>query len=248
MPEQENMSSEERIQAIRQETEQIYHRIAKLKEESDRRNTEFEKRNQQLSQEIREILKERERIGQEMDERMNALHERTDEHGRLIGGHGNKFGSYTESLAQPSIRRILSERFDARYEGSFHYRTEHDGETQIDGWGVARNGTGAVYLIEIKSRFKPRHIRQVWRHVELFRRLNPEHQDSAVYPILAVVEIRDSHRDMIWQSGIHLIDVSDGVFEWSRPPEGFRACGDHGADGRVERAVPSHLRLVAKGE
>ena len=70
-----------------------------------------------------------------------------------------------------------------------------------------------------------------------------------VYPILAVVEIDKRNRELVWDSGIYLIDVADGVFELAEPPAEFEPFGHHGAEetsGGVQRAVPSHLRLVPK--
>ncbi len=226
MPEQENMTTEERIQKIREETERINQRVAEMRAETE----EIRKRSEERWKELREDLA--------------TLTEKTKEHGKQIGGYGNRLGCYTEALAEPSIRRILDEHFDADYMESYDSRSMH-----LDGWAVARNGTGAAYIVEIKSRFSPEHLDQVWELVRVFRAVKREFESSPVYPILAVVNIDREQRELVWQSGIHLIDVSDGVYEWTRPPMGFRPCGDHGANGVVRRAVPRHLRLVAdKGQ
>ena len=250
--------SEQRIQAIREETERIYQSIAKIR-----------KKTRKITQEARELRKENERRYAELVAQMNdqsrqmkeqtrqmkeqtrQIEEQTrqiEEHSKQIGGYGNKFGALTEALAQPSLRRILKERFNANFEDSYSRWSKEHGDVEIDAWGVARNGTTA-FLIEIKSRFKPEHLRQVWRHVEMFRALEPEHRDAPVYPILAVVEIDKRHRELIWESGIYLIDVADGVFELAEPPAEFEPFGHYGAEetnGGMQRAIPSHLHLVPK--
>ena len=242
-------TSEQRIQAIREETERIYQRIAKSREKSDARIAKIRKKTRKITLEARELRKENDRRYAELMALLKEQTRQAKEQSRQLGDYGNKFGAFTEALAQPSLRRILEERFGAHYEDSYSRRSEKHGEVEIDAWGVARNGTTAVYLIEIKSRFRPEHLRQVWRHVEIFRALEPEHRDAPVYPILAVVEIDKRYRELVWDSGIYLIDVADGVFELAEPPAEFEPFGHHGAErnsGSVQRAVPTHLRLVPK--
>ncbi len=165
-----------------------------------------------------------------------------------VGGHTNKLGSYTESLAEPSIRRILEEHFDADYQGriNIEHNRQSLGPLEVDAWGVARNGVEAVYLVEVKSRFRPRHIRQIWRQVELFRQYMTMYCDHSVYPMLAVVEVSKAHRCQIWEQGIHVIDVADGVFSLSSPPKKFEANGDHGL--KVHRRSLPPMRLVWDAE
>ena len=164
-------TSEQRIQAIREETERIYQRIAKSREESDAHIAELRKETEKITQETRDLSKENERRIAELTAQTKEQTRKLKEQGRQLGDYGNKFGAFTEALAQPSLRRILKKRFDAHYEDTYSHRSEKHGEVEIDAWGVARNGTTAVYLIEIKSRFRPEHLRQVWRHVEMFRGL-----------------------------------------------------------------------------
>ncbi len=229
MPEQENLTTEERIQKIREETERINQRVVKMQEEREERWKRSDKKWKKLGKKIAKV-----------NATATKLAATAKEHGKQIGGHNNKFGSYTEALAEPSVRRVLDEHFDADYMESYER-----GNLQLDGWGIARNGSGAAYIVEIKSKFEPKYLDQVWRLVRMFRIEKPEFESREVYPILAVVEIEKEQRELVWESGIHLIDVSDGVFEWTRPPMGFIPCGDHGANGVVRRAVPRHLRLVA---
>ena len=296
--------SEQRIQAIREETERIYQRIAKSREESDERITKLReeaeerqkqsdariaklreetdasiakirKKTRKITREARELRKKNDRRSaklmakiekqirkakedtrkakedtrkaKELTRQMKDLTRQMKEQTKQIGGYGNKFGALTEALAKPSLKRILKESFNASYEESYSRWSKEHGDVEIDAWGVARNGTTA-YLIEIKSRFKPEHLQKVWRHVETFRSLEPEHRDAPVFPILAVVEIDKRHRQLIWESGIYLIDVADGVFELAKPPVEFEPFGHYGAEksSGMQRTAPSHLYLVPK--
>ena len=193
--------------------------------------------------EIEEIQRRANELSEKNEKTIAELSAASKNHGKSIGDLGNKFGKFTESLAEPSLKRILDERFEADYQGwLLGGKSRGAKDLEVDGWATARNGTGAAFLVEIKSRFKPKHIKQVWRIVEKFRQYKTEYRHQPVYPILAVVEITDRHREQVWNSGIYLIEIADGVFEMAKPPANFNAFGFHGMEG-VRRDVP-HLRLV----
>ncbi|MFY8001757.1 MAG: DUF3782 domain-containing protein, partial [Candidatus Kapaibacteriota bacterium] len=73
---------------------------------------------------------------------MEELKRQTKELGRQIGGLGNKFGSFTEGLALPSVETLLFDHFNI---DEFHKRWKKrigDKRIEIDGLGLvngARN-------------------------------------------------------------------------------------------------------------
>ena len=207
-------------------------KIRKLNErcaENQAEVTQLNKEIKQLDKEIRHILKEN-------SEQLKKTREQ-------IGGLDNKFGGYTEAMAMPSIRGILERDFDADFKGSnLVTNTNNNLDMEVDAWGVSRNGTGEAYIVEIKSRFREKHIKQVWQLVERFRIHKSEFRKRAVYPVLAVVDISDAGRATVWNAGIHLIEINDGVFQYAKPPKDFEADGYHGMPG-VRKDVP-HLRAV----
>ena len=207
-------------------------KIRKLNErcaENQAEVTQLEKEIRQLDKEIRQILKEN-------SEQLEKTREQ-------IGGLDNKFGGYTEAMARPAIRRILEERFHAHYLGPVRFKSTDEVEAvEVDAWGLSRNGTGTAYLVEIKSKFREKHIAQIWKQVERFRIHYSEIWGRPVYPMLAVVDISDRGRKKVWNAGIHLIEINDGVFQYAKPPKDFEANGYHGMHG-VRKDVP-HLRAV----
>ena len=236
MPEQKRIMTDEELRELREKTEENLQRTSEMLKEIVAFQKESNKKSAESRREIEELQKKNEKT-------IGELSNASKNHGKLIGNLGNKFGKFTESLAEPSLKRILDVRFDADYQGwLYHNELRGVQDLEVDGWAKARNGTGAAFLVEIKSKFKPKHITQVWRLVEKFREYNPDYRHRAVYPILAVVEIKNSHRELIWQSGIYLIDIADGVFEMTEPPAEFKPSGYHGSDA-VRRDVP-HLRLI----
>ena len=112
----------------------------------------------------------------------------------------------------------------------------------MDAWGLSRNGTGVAYIVETKSKFRDEHIEQIWKLVERFRCYREE---QAVYPMLAAVQISEEQRQRVWDEGIYLIDINEGVFRYAEPPRDFKPNGYHGVH-RVQRSVPQ-LRLAVGG-
>ena len=206
---------------------------------SDERIRKLNERYAELQVEVAQLKKENEKQIKETKEMIK-------ENSKQIGGLGNKFGGYTEAMARPSIGRILEKRFEADFLGSIRFRNTKEMEAlEIDAWGLSRNGSGAAYIVETKSKYRDGHIEQVLQLVERFRYYMSDYEKRAVYPMLAVVEISEENRRKVWNAGIHLIDINDGVFKYAMPPEDFVANGYHGMYG-VQRGVP-HLRLVVGG-
>ena len=195
---------------------------------------------------LRQVRIASEKNGDEVKEVVEGLRQvriASENHGERIGRIGNNLGNYTEAMAMPSIRGILERDFDAEFKGSNLVRNTNNGlDMEVDAWGVSRNGTGAVYVVEIKRKFHDDYIKQIWQTVKRFRVNKPEYRAWAVFPMLAVVDISKEGRAMVWNAGIHLIEINDGVFRYAQPPQDFEADGYHGMPG-VRKDVP-HLRAV----
>ena len=158
--------------------------------------------------------------------------------GKQIGGLHNKFGMFTEHLAMASIKRILEEEFKADFYGKLREENAKEArDLEIDAWGIAKNGIRAVFVVEIKSKFEKKHIRQVRAIVRKFRQHHPEYDGHGVYPVIAAVELKETHRKDIFDAGIYLIDVADGVFRLAEHPDEFQPDGYQGLEG-FRRDVP----------
>ena len=257
--EKENESEliEQRILKMRAEIVEIEKEIVEIRKESERRSAETEDR-------IIAICEESERRSAKMKAESDAIRNAADakwektnqtlaelaktdrEHGRQIGGYGNQIGDFTESLAMPSIRRILDQRFNADFQGDVNYDwKDQDGPLQVDAWGISRNGAKEVYLVEIKRKFKRGHIHQVRQMVKRFRSYYANYSDSPIYPVITAVKISDIDRRKLWEMGMYVIDIADGAFKLAKPPAEikFEPKGGYGMPKGVQRAVPP-LNLV----
>ncbi len=253
MTNKNHSKSDKKTRKYKQRRAQLLAEVAQLKKEGAEQSKKTDKQFEKASKKIEEVAEQQKEtdkkikeLGKEVKEVVEGLRQvriGIEYHGEQIGGLGNKLGGYTEAMAMPSIRGILDRRFDANFEGSLLVRnTNNQLDMEVDAWGVSRNGTGAAYIVEIKSKFHNDHIKQVWQLVKRFRDNRSEYRRRAVFPILAVVDISEEGRATVWNAGIHLIDINDGVFRYAMPPQDFEADGYHGMRG-VRKDVP-HLRAV----
>ena len=180
------------------------------------------------------------------DKKMAKTDKKISQLGKQHGRLGNKFGYFTEGLAMSSIKRIMEDDLDADYIGEYVDEDKKEvGPVQIDAWGVARNGAKVVYLVEVKSRYKSEHIRQVRNLVRKFRLYKTEYKDYRICPMIAAVQIKKNQRLEIWNADMYLIDVADGVFRLAEHPDGIRPDGLPGDEGQ-QRDVPN-FRMVPGG-
>ena len=246
MTNEDQSKSAERIRQLNERSAENQAEVTQLKKETEKIKQETEK----IKRETEKIKRETEKIKRENAKGFEEIRQMQKENAKQlkatrkqIGGLDNKFGDYTEAIAMPSIKRMLDERFDANFKGSLLVRNTNNGlDMEVDAWGVSRNGTGSAYIVKIKSKFREKHINQVWQLVKRFRIHRSEYSKRAVYPVLAVVDISDAGRATVWNAGIHLIEINDGVFQYAKPPQDFEANGYHGMPG-VRKDVP-HLRAV----
>ena len=220
--------------------------IAEFAANIDRQRAETDRRMAETDQQMAKTDKRIEQMMESEEKAWEKVRKNLEELGKQIGGVSNKFGSYTEGLAIPSIRKILDEHFDADFKPAMSDQvSQKDVDNLLDAWGVARNGEKIVYLVEVKSKFRTKHFTQVWRQVEAFRKLAPEYADYLVYPMLAVVDIPEMERQKVWDEGVYLIDIADGVFTLAEKPKGFRPNGSYGMNqtgsGKFYRMLPDEL-------
>ena len=253
MTNKNHSKSDKKTRKYKQRRAQLLAEVAQLKKESAEQSKKSEKEYEELrnlqketDKEIKEVVEGLRQVRIASEKAVIASEKvriASKKNGKRIGRIGNNLGRYTEAMATPSIRGILEREFNADFRGWLCAGSpKYEVDLEVDAWGVSRNGTGDAYVVEIKRKFHEKHINQVWQIVKRFRVNLPEYRRRAVYPMLAVVDISDEGRAMVWNAGIHLIEINDGVFRYAKPPQDFEADGYHGMRG-VRKDVP-HLRAV----
>jgi hypothetical protein len=137
--------------------------------------------------------------------------------GKQIGGLGEKFGSFTEGLALPSMARILSERFGMEVVSPSVRVSKQGQHLEIDVLAYANGEINEAYVVEVKSHAREEAIEQLRGILERFRQFFPEHKDKTVYGILAAVDLSDELRERVLKAGFYAARIHDQVFDLDVP-------------------------------
>jgi hypothetical protein len=139
--------------------------------------------------------------------------------GRQLGGLGDKFGSFTEAMAFPSMRKLLEERFHMEFIAPRVRARKGDRSLELDVLAYSNSQTNEAYVVEVKSHLRDDGLEQMKKILREFREFFPEHKDKKVYGILAAVDAPDDVRDKVLREGIYLARIHDEEFELAVPKD-----------------------------
>lgn len=140
--------------------------------------------------------------------------------GRHIGALGDRFGSFTEGMAFPSMRKLLEGRFHMNVVAP-RVRARREGRSlEIDVLAYSNARINEVYVVEVKSHLREDGLEQMKNILREFRDFFPEHADKKVYGILAAVDVAKGVREKILKEGIYLARIHDEEFDLD-VPKGF---------------------------
>jgi len=141
---------------------------------------------------------------------------------RQIGGLGNKFGTFTEGLMWPSLKRILFDHFDCDTVAPVTIkRRRTDGrEMEIDMLGYSNGEANKVVVVEMKSHLTEQDLDQFEENLRRFGEFFPEHRGKSLEGVIAAVGIKEPMTDRVLRRGFHLAKADDEAFALA-DPEGF---------------------------
>ena len=195
------------IWAILQETAQ---RQRQFEIDMEKRRVEEEKRRAEA-----QVQEEKRRAEEQVEEKKRRAEDTKSmrELREQLGGLGNKFGSFTEGMAFPSMEKVLRKRFGMTTVTT-RYKTRRDNETiEIDVLGLANGALNTVMVVEVKSHFKERDIEQMLRLMDRFTEFFPEHKGKKLYGIMAYVDGSEETRQMALNGGFYVAHIHDEIFD-----------------------------------
>jgi hypothetical protein len=138
-----------------------------------------------------------------------------------LGGLGNKFGSYTEGLKVPSLKKILEDKFQAEVLMP-RVKVRRGGKTmELDLLAYSNGAKNQAHLVEIKSHLDEEGLAQIKKQLADFPKFFPEHREKELYGLLAAVDFTDAMAKKVIKEGIFLAHVHNEVFRL-QVPAGFR--------------------------
>jgi len=190
--------------------EALERKLDRYAEEARMRGEDLDRRFRESREQFQRDLRE---SREEFDLRMKDLERDRRELGKQIGGLGQKFGSFTEGMALPSMERQLAEHFGTtRFMVRPRVRTGQD-EWEVDAIAYSEGEAGTVCVVDIKSHLRDDGIDQFLRSLKQFPRLFPEHGGKRLIGVLAVVDARRDLEERVLHEGLVLARIRDDVFD-----------------------------------
>ncbi|MCI0660145.1 MAG: DUF3782 domain-containing protein [Acidobacteria bacterium] len=170
---------------------------------------------------MKESIEERKKIEAELAEE----HRKTDREIRRVskqlGEPGNKFGSFTDGLAWPSLERMMYRDFGMN-QVSHRHRSHRNGKTlEIDVLAYDTGALNEAYVIEVKSQLDQDGIDQILEHIALLPQFFPPARSRKIYGMIAAVDIPDNLYNKAIKEGLYIARISDGSFKLA-VPRGFK--------------------------
>ena len=141
---------------------------------------------------------------------------------KQLGELGNKFGSFTEGMAWPSMQKLLLEKFQMDTVAPRVIKRLNGRTMELDVLAYANGAANAAYIVEVKSHLRAEGVRQMQRTMQEFLDFFPEHRGKRVYGIIAAVDAPESVKQQALKAGLYLARIHDGNFKLD-VPAGFCA-------------------------
>jgi hypothetical protein len=200
-----------------EELKELVASLAVAQKQTDIQLRETDRQLKETDRQLKETDLQIKETDRQLKESSRELNEQLQELGRQIGGLGKKFGGFTEGMALPSMEKILRQRFGMEVV-SPRVRVRKDGkELQIDVLAYANGATGKAYVVEVKSHAREESVEQLRAILENFRRFFPEHDNKAIYGILAAVDLSAEMRGRILKAGFYVARIREDVFALDAP-------------------------------
>ncbi|MBE9240637.1 DUF3782 domain-containing protein [Synechocystis salina] len=199
---------------LKEQREEVDHRFQEEREEADRR---FQEQREETDRWFREQREETDRQIKELRQQSQKTDRQIRELGKQIGGLGQKFGSFTEGLALPSMETILREKFGMEVVTPSVRVSKQGKHIELDVMAYANGDVKTAIVVEVKSHARSESIGQLINHLQCFREFFPEHQDKKLYGILAAVDLSNAVKEEVLKAGLYTARIRDEIFELDTP-------------------------------
>ena len=147
--------------------------------------------------------------------------------GKQIGGLGNKFGSFTEGMAFPSMEKLLREKFKMDVIATRIKAKRNGRKMELDVLSYSNSGLNKVVIVEIKSMLDEREWEQIQTIIRDFFDFFPSHKGKELYCIVAAVDYKEDIAKKVIENGIYLAQLTDELFKLKIPgnfiPRAFKS-------------------------
>jgi hypothetical protein len=176
----------------------------------------------ETDRQLKESAAEADRRQKEADRRQKQTDRQISRVDKQVGEIGNKFGRFTEGMAEPSMRKLL-ERFGmtAIQTRALFRNPDWSRTLEVDMLGYDTDDLREeIYIVEVKSLLTPEGVTQALKTITDFRELGPVAlRHRPIYGVIAAVDIPKSLEEAVTQRGLYLARINDDTFQLLTPPD-----------------------------
>jgi|SRR5262245_45058744 len=189
-----------------------------------------------IDQEFKELIVSITKSQAETDRQIKQVNQQ-------LGKLGNKFGSFAEGMALPSMEKILRDRFKMNVVLPRATSSLNGRMIEIDVMAYDNGSLNELYIVEVKSHLSREGIDQILKTIEEFPKFFPLYSDRTIYGIIAAVDIPLNLRAEVVKEGLYLARIHDGTFELLTPknfqPRAFTASLEKNGKRKARRKTIS---------
>ncbi len=161
------------------------------------------------------------RVGEQIGLSQKETDQQIKQVSKQLGELGNKFGSFTEGMAYPSMQKVLESEFGMELVFP-NASSKINGRTlEIDVLAYDKAGRNEAAIVEVKSHLTEAGIEQILKIIKEFPAFFPDLADRTIYGIIAAVKISENLRTVVQKQGLYLALISDETFKL-QVPAGFK--------------------------
>ncbi len=227
------------------ETDRILKELVdeRRKAEEERRKTEerlAEERRKAEEEERRKTADARRKIEEELAEERKKTEREIRRVNKQLGELGNKFGSFTDGLAWPTLEKMMYRDFGMNVVAHRH-RAHKNGKTlELDVLAYDTGSRNEAYVIEVKSRLDQDGIDLILESIALLPEFFSPARDRKIYGMIAAADIPENIYKVAIKEGLCIVRINDGIFKLA-VPRGFKpkvfgpAAEQNGANGQTKK-------------
>ena len=188
------------------QTDEQLKELACAHKETDQRLQELACAQKETDLQLKETVQQLKETDKQLSKQLKNLAEQ-------IGGLGNKFGSFTEGWAFPSMVKVLRNQFKMESIAT-NFQVKHDDGKimELDVFAYSNGNLNTACIVEVKSHIREEDIQQLLRQLTRLREFLPEHANKKLYGILAGVQFPKQMKEKIWEQGLYLAAIHDEHF------------------------------------
>ncbi len=140
---------------------------------------------------------------------------------KQLGELGNKWGSFTEGMAIPSMSKVLYDDFGLQVVLPNAKVRQNGHSLEIDVLAHTNDDRRIVFVVEIKSHLTTAGIDQIKKTIADLPKFFPHLADHTIYGVITAVHVTDHMRQEVLKEGLYLAQISDETFKL-RVPRNFK--------------------------